>query len=482
MDSTGNRGRSWTLILVVVIVAMILCSVFSFFAYQNDLKTLMGRKTQQDLERATHQSVLLFDSMVSDYFKQLDLFASFCAANAGTDDEDIMRIMLENNKDNEYTKMGICTKEGILYTGDGQPVDISDNPEFKAAMNGESVISDVILTDDGKDLIVLAVPIMMDGGPAGAAMAEYDVQAFTELLGSSQFEGMGATLIMQRDGKMVSSYEGMENFDTFYDALMQMDFRGTDTLESFERRVQAGESGLFTYYRNGKERYLYFEPVGVNDWVMISLVMAESMDAELNAISERSVGLMAMNVVFYGVIIFCITLIVRKTRRIMRDNQQEALTGVYNKMAGRSLAEDVLRNSAPGDRHACLFMDVDGFKDVNDKLGHKEGDRFLVKFAGQLKVLFGENGIVSRFGGDEFLVFRKNVASHAQLEKEAQQLLERMRDKREFPATISVGIAFYPEDGTDYETLLNHADQALYESKRQGKNRYSVYGQEDARE
>lgn len=127
-------------------------------------------------------------------------------------------------------------------------------------------------------------------------------------------------------------------------------------------------------------------------------------------------------------------------------------------------------------------MDVDKFKEVNDVYGHTVGDAVLHTFGELLNRQFRENDIVGRIGGDEFIVLMWNVSSREAVRSKAEKLLEETK-KLAFAEmdgkgiTISIGIALYPEHGNTYMELYRIADQALYETKRGGRNGYTICGE-----
>lgn len=166
----------------------------------------------------------------------------------------------------------------------------------------------------------------------------------------------------------------------------------------------------------------------------------------------------------------------------LRDAQHDALTEIFNQRGIESLVLDSLERQ-DGARAACLFIDVDNFKMVNDTLGHSEGDRLLRFLAKSIREIAGHTGIAGRIGGDEFLLFLPNVPSDEHIKRCAEQVCRVFdtllkESDMELPVSCSVGISTYPKDGTDYETLLRKADQALYTSKRYGKNKYYFYSEE----
>lgn len=166
----------------------------------------------------------------------------------------------------------------------------------------------------------------------------------------------------------------------------------------------------------------------------------------------------------------------------LRDARHDALTGILNQRGVEPLVLDSLAN-LHGKQAACMFIDVDNFKMVNDTLGHAEGDRLLRFLAESIQGFAEGTGIAGRIGGDEFLLFLPAISSMEQITYCAQQICNVFDDivkglSRYLPVSCSVGISMYPKDGENYETLLRKADQALYISKRYGKSKYYFYSDE----
>ncbi|WP_013323805.1 EAL domain-containing protein [Gloeothece verrucosa] len=129
---------------------------------------------------------------------------------------------------------------------------------------------------------------------------------------------------------------------------------------------------------------------------------------------------------------------------------------------------------------AILFLDLDGFKNINDTLGHSFGDQVLQNFAKRLTGSIRAGDTVCRWGGDEFVILLPYVPHSEDTIKLAQRLLEILKQpfeiqKQQFYIKTSMGIALYPHDGEDAETLLKNADAALYRAKERGRNHYQFY-------
>lgn len=129
---------------------------------------------------------------------------------------------------------------------------------------------------------------------------------------------------------------------------------------------------------------------------------------------------------------------------------------------------------------AVMFLDLDRFKKINDTLGHAAGDRLLESFAARISDSLRSTDTVARWGGDEFTVLLPDINSLEDAVKMAQRIQENLKpvfklEEQSLHVTSSIGIALYPEDGEDAETLVKNADAALYRAKERGRNNYQFY-------
>lgn len=127
---------------------------------------------------------------------------------------------------------------------------------------------------------------------------------------------------------------------------------------------------------------------------------------------------------------------------------------------------------------SVLFLDLDHFKELNDTLGHQTGDELLIEAAKQMRSALRDEEILARIGGDEFVIVLREGSSIESVINVAERLIKKiesipMKENQIQKVTTSIGIASYPQDGSDISTLLENADQAMYRAKKSGKNNYS---------
>jgi diguanylate cyclase (GGDEF)-like protein len=163
------------------------------------------------------------------------------------------------------------------------------------------------------------------------------------------------------------------------------------------------------------------------------------------------------------------------TSQIAHAASHDFLTDLPNRlMLNDRIAFAVAMAARHGKELAVLFLDLDGFKHVNDSLGHTTGDRLLQSIAGRLEQSVRGTDTVSRQGGDEFVVLLSEVERAEDAAITALRILQAVAephsiDGHDLHVTASVGVSVYPEDGEDAETLIKYADTAMYQAKETGR-------------
>ncbi|WP_442722346.1 sensor domain-containing phosphodiesterase [Treponema sp.] len=155
----------------------------------------------------------------------------------------------------------------------------------------------------------------------------------------------------------------------------------------------------------------------------------------------------------------------------------DSLTGLPNRIYFNHLVSSEIKNRR-NHPFTVLFIDLDSFKNINDSKGHEYGDKVLIQTAQRLKKDLPFASIVSRFGGDEFLIFLPGISSTERVETIVKKMMKTLSAPINIKGeplfvTFSCGIALFPKDGKTVNTLIKHADSAMYASKARGKNCYS---------
>jgi diguanylate cyclase (GGDEF)-like protein len=167
--------------------------------------------------------------------------------------------------------------------------------------------------------------------------------------------------------------------------------------------------------------------------------------------------------------------------RLLVMATEDALTGLPNRSSLMARMEEAIRRARhSGGNFTLMFMDLDGFKTVNDSMGHPAGDKLLKAFSVQLVKVVRQEDTVARLSGDEFVVLLDRPGSQQEMEQIAANILERMEqdfviDGTPLRVTASIGIATYPKDGESVDELMKNADTAMYDAKRNGRNTFRFF-------
>ncbi len=182
-----------------------------------------------------------------------------------------------------------------------------------------------------------------------------------------------------------------------------------------------------------------------------------------------------------------ITLLKEHQQRLERLAHFDALTQLPNRML---LADRMQLAMAQTERNAKIlavcYLDLDGFKPVNDHYGHAIGDRLLVDVAQRLKLCVRAGDTVSRLGGDEFVLLFSELDDVHECDRAISRVIGQLTTpfrigEHDIAISASIGVTLYPQDGSDSDTLLRHADQAMYAAKQAGRNRYHLFDPENDR-
>ena len=177
----------------------------------------------------------------------------------------------------------------------------------------------------------------------------------------------------------------------------------------------------------------------------------------------------------------CVMLTARDIDESKRKQQEleeaaviDKMTMLLNRETTMQRIRDILKDKQDK-RHALFMIDADNFKKLNDTLGHRAGDEFLVSMAAKIKKCFREQDVVGRIGGDEFFAFMSDLPANSHLEERAEKLLMEIQEVcnpySDLGVSASIGVSVYPKDGPTLDEMYSQADYALYQAKKDGKNR-----------
>lgn len=165
---------------------------------------------------------------------------------------------------------------------------------------------------------------------------------------------------------------------------------------------------------------------------------------------------------------------------LLERAETDPLTRLYNKIETQRGIESYLNSREPEQKCALLIIDLDNFKGINDNLGHQFGDAVLVDISTKIKKLFSEDDIIGRIGGDEFVVFMKDIPNEEIVMKKAAGICNAFHqsytgEQQDYKISGSIGVSICPDHGSSFDELYRKSDLALYEAKHLGKDCFKIY-------
>ena len=396
---------------------------------------------------------------------------------------------LKNTQDTVYMVV-IADNDGVGFTDEGQSVDISDMDYFVVSRNSGYFITE----DDGivhNRAYVMTVPYYQDGISEGTIYMFISAEKMAELVPTDGYDLRASFALCDIKGNLLARIGRETAFfenDQFVECLRNADFTD-DKLSASGILTRFGNMSKFTFEAayKGEEKTFVSVPLGISDWQYVTILgsdyVSRMVEQEWRTARDMTIqlGVAALIFVLLIVVISIINKIKynERSKELANKADTDQLTGLNNKIATERKIQEYIEQNP---NKQCLFFlfDIDNFKKINDTLGHAFGDEVLRSLGSQLSNEFRVTDIIGRTGGDEFILFLKDIKTNELLEKESRRLVNFFHNFQageyvKYSATSSIGATVYPRDAKDYNGLYKAADSALYEAKRQGKNRMVFY-------
>lgn len=492
MKDRQNRAAvvQWVIpIGVLLLIVAVLMIDFSYNA-KSDVKEAVEQslltttqeyaaKVHMELETMT-KAALPMTATIEDEWKRHN------------DAESIVQ-MLNNLRQNTSAYMVVISDlKGKALAESGKKYDVSDEEFFgSASMSGQKYIFSEEGIND-RTAIISSVPVKEEDVTTGYLFLFYPKERFDNLIRKVEFDNLGFYAIVTEDGTIMESVGTPSVFleeENLLDTLSKSDIY-QDSYEKTKLRLSKLSSGVVGAEYQGERRKIVYAPFAINTWHMVIGINQSYIDnteekesGEMLAIIWKLVAALG---IFLGLVmaINIMSKIHSDERGKMLEDKadMDLLTELNNKIATERKIKEYM--AKPSAEPAMLFvLDVDNFKKINDTMGHAFGDEVLRTLGLNLKAEFRVSDVLGRTGGDEFMLFLKNVKDRTTIEREMKRVEHFFKDFKageyvKYSVTASIGCALYPRDADNFEDLYKAADKALYKAKKRGKNQIATYSDE----
>lgn len=388
----------------------------------------------------------------------------------------------------DIQSIGFVDEKMSIYGLDGDYQDLVKLGFLKQMMEAE----DTIMTDpyrsriSAENVITISVPVYKNEKRTGTVYANFPLQKLQEFANIDDLNGEARIYLINCRSLncIICTDSGSGAAGTWNNLALQranMEFESRQDFQFYISRMQNGVKGDTLSYRvDGVDYTQGYERISkMSGWYLaVELsngTLSDSFDAFQSKLTVYAAMLLLATVAVCAVLIL---MEVWQKKTFEKLSTTDAMTGLYNKKTFTALVEEYLRGEKkPG---VLIFVDVDNFKIYNDNYGHLNGDAVLKKFAKELQAEFGAVGVIGRYGGDEFIIFLKNISGKSAVEQSIGRLRGQLASMElegfgEVSLGFSSGGARFPQDGTDFKELCRLADEALYRVKEDGKGKFYWY-------
>ena len=382
----------------------------------------------------------------------------------------------------------LCDASGAGINSDGEDISIAEKDYFTEVQTATDTTCFFITDEDinGKKAFIVSIPVNHQAETAHMIFF-YALDDFEESVKMNDFMDWSMETLIDSQGTVLIT-SGTDNiWDEGGDIYTYLQGSNADACRKMKSRIANRTAGMISIVVDELEDSIVYIPVGTGGWTFITGIPQEHIDKLVNQqckdIKSMMFQLIAVIFVFLcivvGINIVSKLYNVKKQKQLEEKADTDLLTGLNNKLATeRKIKEFIAKN--PDAQSMMFILDIDNFKKINDTLGHAFGDEVLRSLGQQIGAIFRATDIVGRAGGDEFIVFLKNISDVKAIRKEAKKVEDFFHDFKageytKYSATASIGVAIFPEEGEDFESIYKAADRALYMAKERGKNQLAFY-------
>lgn len=457
-------------VLLLVCTAVLSTGIF---LYVNRLSTLLHDDMKTYLSEVAKQGVNIIEAKVQDDLDLLQSIATAVGALPDPTEKAIIKLMKAETKSNNFKRMGFVYPDGMAVLSDDLLLDISHEKHFQQAMQGKANVSNLIIdASDGERIVVEAVPVRHDEEIIGVLFATRATEEYTHALDIPSFGGEGYSVVVQENGDKIIGALHKNAVSGFYNIFNSPDDPNHELANNIQADFQQRKSGTIHYNSAEKgELHISYEPIGINDWYLLSVVPTARLSAQLNAFITLLL-ILCLAVAVAGLLVWGYIFLQQKNSReqLFASAYIDPVTGFPNAAAIRPEAEKLLQEN-PSTPYAIVAMDVSKFKIFNEQHGYDVGNILLKHIATILKNNLQSNELFTRIYGDYFsllLEYKSEGELKNRLELLSEQITSFQTENRQaYALLISFGVYPIEDRSMPLRDMYNRA--AVAKSRVKGR-------------
>lgn len=454
-----------------------------------DMGQLYGQYNERQMEVIAGLLAEKVNNSIEHIVDNAKQAAMIMGSNEDMDGKEMYREMQGYVDSTSFISMGMVDRAGTFYGKSGEWRDMDKYQYIQKAMEGtETYITEPYRSSvTATHVITVFQPIYQEGRKC-IIYASFPLERIQEFAQTEALEVQPEiALLNAASGNYIACTDGNMAAAGSWNNLMLMQSRmkfAEDTAHnSYMQSLQNREASGIVRFTLEKREYIqgYVQITGMPDWYIAVNISTRNLSDFLVRYQTRIAGYVMVFVVITVLVgVWIIGRQMTQKKRLQKLSEVDSLTGIMNKRAFIAGFREYVQKYQDKALGTLIFVDIDDFKRYNDTYGHLAGDVVLKSFADTLQRLFGEKGLVGRYGGDEFVIFCKGSVNKEETERRLRLAQEEFK-AIEIPGagkvkvTFSSGIACFRRDGNTYEELCDSADKALYCVKEKGKDGFAWY-------
>ncbi len=490
----NEMGESFSFIRMLVIY-LVICGIgvgvllFSF----SDLIRSNNKELTGDICSLVTEKV---NNSISYMTSSAEDMAQVMSAQNYYDIQELYDTMLQGSSGSRYVSIGFIDEEGVIYASETELDEfekwqLTDTAELA---NPVSISAPYRSAQIGQPVFTMFVKFTYGGGKNGSLFLTYPLKEIENMASTEYLTDDAEIWLMEAASDNIIQCAGpnVYSIGVWDNALVSLrkpiNDKYQDDYAAWKDKMNSGEETAAITYKIGRETYtqVYSKINSMYGWYVVVRIPSKSLSLAIQQFRTSVIMFMCMLLVA-TIIMFIVShqCEAREKNALENLSVQDPLTSALNRHAFDYTAEQYMGylGNALKNEAVLLSMDIDFFRHVNDRFGHEAGDRILTGFSAALREIFGNDGYVSRYGGDEFAVLvcngdKEKIIRQLELLQKKVAALRPCNDETEcadFTLTFSCGAAVFPTDADDLKELQADADNALCIVKEKGGNGYRWY-------
>lgn len=455
-----------------MIILMILLLGFCFFY-------IAKKKTLDTLMEISNQGVKMIRQEVEQNQTLLRNLAILLEQDREADLNELRIKLVSVDKANNFRRMGFVVEDGTSYVTDYGDIYFESREEMERFLPGlegrESVVDGLTDLEMGDPVTIYQVPFTAKDGRRCTLFATYSNNYYRDILSVSTFGGRGYSYIINDNGDRVIGSDnpaGLSGFDNLFKAVETETGTESENLAKLKAAMEKHESGYIEISRKNGKRYVYFQPLGINDWYLLSIIPGVVIKEDVNMLLILSY---AMTFVCAALLLFLVKKIRFAEKKYWEHLENTALrdpvTGHASFGRFRSDARDILQYAESG-QYAMVCLNIQMFQYINELYGYQEGDRVLMMVSTVLHGALRDGELMARTNADRFAALlyydgKEEIRDRVMdIMADIEAKVNRKEDAMEYEIKMAAGVYIIEDTGEPVDKMVDRAKAAFTRENR----------------